>query len=197
MKNRVYSTAALTFMIISIILAKQGTTFAMETNKKAKEAPAIKKDYRVNYINGIEKEPKGKHFKVIAHQSGELWLTEQNVEDFAEDLNLLRSAMRKKRPIEIRYSVETHEIDFVNGATIDWIPYVQDINAAGDYIDVVVLMMPSLLRLYKNHPRFKVLYDRLLKAQAGYKECVSLEKGLKAIIAHDGFNLFDVLLLEE
>jgi hypothetical protein len=93
-RKRLYSTAVFTLTIIFLVHTNEGITMGMKT--EAKVAPAIEKDFRVNYITGIEKDPKGKRIKVVTHQSGILWLKEQNVDDFSGDLNLIRSAMREK-----------------------------------------------------------------------------------------------------
>jgi hypothetical protein len=189
------SIAVILVAITCIIFAEE-RGLDMKTQKKDyRENGAMEKDFRVNYVLNIEKDPAQKRAKISTHQSGILWLDEKFVTDFSKYLKTIRLAMREKKPLAIEFNVDTREISFVNYAAIDWIPYVQDVNAPGDYIEVGVLIRPSRLRLYRNHPRFKELYDRLLKAQAGYKD--TLEGGLKAIIANDAFDLYDVLLLEE
>jgi hypothetical protein len=177
----------ITILAISCNFHGQDGDFGMV--EKFKGGQDMEKDYRVNYIMGIEKDPRSNSFKITTHQSGELFLDERHL-----DLPLIRKAMRENKPLQIKYNVNTKQIYSATYATIDWVPYIKDPSYGVDYIEVSVLMIPSMLRLYKRNPRFNELYSRLSKAQSSYKD--NAEKGRKAIIANGAYEIYDVILCE-
>jgi len=196
-----HNTFRIRIFIVIVILILFGVTCnvhsqecglgVMKKNIISERKNNMKKDFRVNYTISIDNDTDIGAFKITTHQSGILWL------DYNHTLylDLFRSALTEKKPLEIEYIIDTKKVEFVNYPIIDMIPGVEAIDKAGEYIRVAAMKRPSVLRLYRSHPRFKELYDRLLQAEHSFE--VSGMKGIKAIIAHNVYEIKDVILAEK